>query len=98
MKRKHINIEENNIPIIFFRGVCYLINDKLKLALIDFNLIIKEMNPSYYDEAIYYKGISLLRLNEIADALEQFVHLKNMFSPYSSKAVSMIEKIEEARL
>ena len=51
------------------------------------------MNPSYYDEAIYYKGIALLRLNKKKQALEQFNNLASMFSPYSKKARVLIGKI-----
>ena len=51
------------------------------------------MNASYYDEAIYYKAIALLRMNKKNKALEQLKHLAGMFSPYASEANTLIEKI-----
>jgi hypothetical protein len=51
------------------------------------------MNPSYYDEAIYYKAIALLRTNKKDKALEQLKHLAGMFSPYASDAKALIEKV-----
>jgi tetratricopeptide (TPR) repeat protein len=90
---RKINKNDTNPQILFFKGICYLITDDLKNAIDSFNIIIKNMNPSYYDEAIYYKGIALLRKNKKDQALKQFNNLASMFSPYSARAKTLIEKI-----
>ena len=80
---------------LFFKGICYLLNDQNKNAIKNFDFIIKNSNPSYYDEAIYYKGIALLRLNEKKKAIKLFDNLSKMFSPYSGKARSILENLNK---
>ncbi len=82
-----------NPQVTFFKGICYLLTDRLKPAVGEFDIIIGDMNPSYYDEAIYYKAISLLRLGKKDTALELLQNLAQMFSPYAAKARALIEKI-----
>lgn len=89
-----IDTSSANPQVLFFKGICSLQTDDPKTAVRHFNIIIKNMNPSYYDEAIFYKGIALLRLNKKKQALEQFNNLASMFSPYSKKARVLIGKIE----
>ncbi|MCP5106688.1 MAG: zf-HC2 domain-containing protein [bacterium] len=90
-----MDTQPNNPQVIFFKGICRLeINDP-ETAVTHFDIIIKEMNPSYYDEAIFYKGIALLRLNKKNDALKQFQNLASMFSPYSKQAKDIIDKIKK---
>lgn len=86
---------ESNSQVTFFRGICHLETNQPGKAIEAFDIIIKDMNPSYYDEAIFYKGIALLRLNEKEAALEQFYNLASMFSPYASRAKGLIEKIDK---
>lgn len=86
---------DENPQVTFFKGICHLELNQLKPAVGCFDSIIREMNPSYYDEAVFYKGIALLRLNEKKDALEQFQNLASMFSPYSQRAKEIITKIEK---
>lgn len=91
---KSIEDDSNNPQIIFFKAICCLQTGDPKAAIENFDIIIKNMNPSYYDEAIFYKGIALLRLNKKGDALLQFNHLATMFSPYSNRANAIINKIK----
>ena len=53
------------------------------------------MDPSYYDEALFYKGISYLRMNRKEEALSEFRTLASMFSPLSSKASEKIKMLSE---
>lgn len=91
---KKISTTQQNPQVIFFRGVCFLFADELKDALSEFDIIIKDMNPSYYDEAIYYRAIVLLRMNKKQKAQEELKHLAGMFSPYAAKAKTLLKKIE----
>lgn len=84
-----------NPQVIFFKGICYLLTDELHKAIEEFDIIIEDMNPSYYDEAIYYKAIALLRSNQKEKALEQLNNLAGMFSPYAPKAKKLIDKINK---
>ena len=90
---KKIPRTDGNPQVIFFKGVCFLLTDEPRKAIKEFDVIIENMNPSYYDEAIYYKAIALLRLDKKESALEQLRNLADMFSPYAPKARDMIEKI-----
>lgn len=90
---KQIPTSSRNPQVIFFKGVCFLLVDELKNAVTELDFIIENMNASYYDEAIYYKAIALLRMNKKDKALEQLNHLAGMFSPYASIAKELIEKI-----
>ncbi len=91
---KEIPGAAQNPRVVFFKGICYLLTDKLHKAIKEFDIIIEDMNPSYYDEAIYYKAIALLRSNRKEKALEQLSHLAGMFSPYAPKARALIDKIK----
>lgn len=90
---KQIPAPSRNPQVIFFKGVCFLLKDELKHAVTELDIIIENMNASYYDEAIYYKAIALLRMNKKDKALEQLKHLAGMFSPYAPKAKELIEKV-----
>ncbi len=92
-KLKGIKNAESNQKVLFYKGLCSLLADKPGDAVAAFDVIIKDMNPSYYDEAIYYKGLALLRLGKKENALAQFKHLASMFSPFSEKAKKMIARI-----
>lgn len=82
-----------NFKVTFFKGICYLMTDDYQQALSEFNKIIKGMNPSYYDEALYYKGITLLKLQRTKRAVIELNTLASMFSPYAEKAKNMLRQI-----
>lgn len=86
-----------NFQIVFFRGICYLLTDKLNDAIREFDTIIERMDPSYYDEAMYYKSIALLRDGKIRDAENNLKTLGDMFSPLASKAEHLLKKIPADR-
>jgi tetratricopeptide (TPR) repeat protein len=86
--------EEDNPQLRFFKGICSMETGAPRTAIKYFNVIIENMNPSYYDEAIFYKSIALLRLNKKKAALKHLNHLASMFSPYSKKAKEIIAKIK----
>ena len=85
---------ENNPQVLFFTGMNYLLLKENRKAIEMFDQIIDAMNPSYYDEAIYHKGIALIRLDKIDQALVEFQNLSQMFSPYAPQAQKMIQKIK----
>lgn len=89
------DIEPDNPKMLFFKGICSLETDDPRTAIKHFNVIIENMNPSYYDEAIFYKSIALLRLNKKKAALDQLNNLAAMFSPYAQKAKDIIAQINE---
>ncbi len=87
--------KNNNYKVLFFKGICNLLTDKLEAAEKDFSVIIQNMNPSYFDEAIYYKGITLLRKGEKRQAIATLNNLStDKYSPFSKKAISLINRIE----
>ncbi len=90
-----IQNKPGNPRTIFFKGICYLLCDQPSGAVTEFEKIIDAMNPSYYDEAIYYHAIGLLRLNEVDRALEELQNLAaDTYSPYAPNAWSLIDKIK----
>jgi hypothetical protein len=84
-----------NPRVIFFKGICLLYTGSLKDSIQQLDIIIEDMNPSYYDEAIYYKAIALLRSGKEKAALTLLSNLAEMFSPLSQKAKSLISKIKK---
>ncbi len=80
---------------VFYSGICYLQTENPEAAVKQFDIIIAGMDASYYDEAIYYKGIALMRHGKKDDARHQFQHLASMFSPLSKKAELMMEEIDK---
>ena len=89
------SIDKNNPRLWFFRGVLALLNDDNRAAVRSFEKIIGSMDPSYYDEAIYYRGIGYLKMKRIKEALKDFRILETMFSPLSAKASEKIRQISE---
>ncbi|MCU0275863.1 MAG: zf-HC2 domain-containing protein [Acidobacteria bacterium] len=79
----------------FFRAICYLETDQLAGAEAIFDAIIRDMNPAYFDEALYYKGFIRLRQGRLPEARAQFAKLAGMLSPMAGKARDMIRKIDE---
>ena len=90
-------VNQGNPRTWFFGGILGLLNGDNNKALGYFNMIIEEMNPSYYDEAVFYKGISLLRMNKKEEALNEFENLEKMFTPFRSRAVELIKKIKKLK-
>ncbi len=86
---------KGNSQICFFRGVLALLNSNSRDALDCFNIIINKMDPSYYDEALYFRGITYLRMNRKKDAVKEFKTLESMFSPLSKKASEKLKKLSE---
>jgi len=79
----------------FFRAICYLEENEAAKAGEILDAIIREMDPAYFDEAIYYKGFVLLRLGKLPEARAQFEKLAAMLSPMAGKARAMVQKIDE---
>lgn len=86
-------IEKQNLKINFLKGICYLKLIKPEKAIKEFDKIIKTMDPSYYDEALYYKSLALLIINKKDEAKKILKHLKRMFSPYALKSEIILKKI-----
>ncbi len=84
-------IKNGNPQIWFFSGILGLINGENENALSFFNMITNSMDPSYYDEAIYYRSICFLRMNRKGDALKELRMLEKMFSPLSGEASKKIK-------
>jgi tetratricopeptide (TPR) repeat protein len=77
----------------FFRAICYLGENEVDKAGEILDAIIQEMDPAYFDEALYYKGFVLLRQGKKQAALAQFNKLAAMLSPMAGKAQVMVRKI-----
>lgn len=89
------SLKEDGPQAWFFRGILALLNGENRDALLNFDTIVLAMDPSYYDEALFYKGISYMRMNRKDDALREFKTLASMFSPLSSKAAAKIKMLSE---
>lgn len=90
---QQIPVTTPNARITFFLGICYLYTDHLESAMGCLDSILDAMNPSYYDEALYYKAITLIRLDKKNQALKLLQNLADMFSPYSPRAQELIQKL-----
>lgn len=90
---KQIPKQDETPRVMFFKGICCLLTDQKKVAINEFNRIIERMDPSYYDEALYYKSIALVRLNKTVEARVILENLSGMFSPFSPRAKTLLEKI-----
>lgn len=79
----------------FFRAISLLGADEAGKAGAILDAIIGDMDPAYFDEALYYKGFVLLRQGKRQEARSQFMKLAGMLSPMSGKARAMVGKIDE---
>lgn len=85
-----------NPQIVFFRGICYLQTQRPASALPEFDQILRVGAPSYHDDALYFKGVALLRLNQVTNARRQFRELAALRGPYSERAAMLLEKTAHA--
>jgi len=93
---QRLRSEDPAVPKVdFFTAVCLLLTDEPESALELFDGLIKEMNPAYYDEAIYYKGMALLKMHDKTRALVQFRNLEGMISPMATPAREMVRRLSE---
>ncbi len=79
----------------FFRAISLLGADEAGKAGEILDAIIGDMDPAYFDEALYYKGFVLLRQGRRQEARAQFMKLAGMLSPMSGKALAMVRKIDD---
>lgn len=93
----------SNIPaasrspkIHFLNGITRLLSKDPEGALADFEAILSAMDPSYFDEALFYKGIALLRQGHVSEAKAVFLRLSGMFSPLKGEALKRLDMIEAA--
>lgn len=84
-----------NPKVQFFRAICYLEENEAAKAGEILDAIIREMDPAYFDEALYYKGFVLLRQGKLPEARAQFEKIAAMLSPMAGKARAMVQKIDE---
>lgn len=89
------SMKEGGPQIWFFRGILALLNGENREALNNFDRIVLAMDPSYYDEAVFYRGVSYLRMNRKDEALREFRTLEKMFSPLSEKASEKLKMLSE---
>lgn len=82
--------------IHFLSGISRLLSKDPEGALADFEAILSAMDPSYFDEAIFYKGIALLRQGHVSEAKAEFLRLSGMFSPLKADARKRLDMIEAA--
>ena len=55
------------------------------------------MDPSYFDEALFFKGIALLRCGKIDEAEALFIRISAMFSPMKDQAAERLLQISSIR-
>lgn len=79
----------------FFRAIALLGVGEAERAGAILDGIIRDMNPAYFDEALYYKGFALLRQGKVNEARAQFAKLAGMLSPMAEQAGEMVQKIDK---
>ncbi|MBN2346674.1 MAG: zf-HC2 domain-containing protein [Candidatus Aminicenantes bacterium] len=79
----------------FFRAIAYLGQNEAEKAGAILDAIIQDMDPAYFDEALYYKGFVLLRQGRMEAARTQFEKIARMLSPMAGKARVMVQKIDD---
>jgi len=79
--------------VIFYRGICYLMIGDYTRAIIDFDEIISRMSPSYHDDALFYKAVTLIKMKRKDEAQTILKDLTQLFSPMQAKAEELLERI-----
>ena len=88
---------ERTPKILFLIGIDRLITGDKQGAIVSFQRIIDQMDPSYFDEALFFKGIALLRCGKIDEAEALFTRISEMFSPMKDKATERLLQISSIR-
>ena len=84
---------ETNYVTSFYRGVSYLSskNPNYKQALQNFEIVLQTDND-YNQQALWYKGLTLLKLKETDKALKVFQKIKEATSYNHAKAAEIVNE------
>ena len=83
-----------NRKAAFYAGVSYLSLEQPEKAIDKLNVAIDDENCAYYESALWYKALALVKLNKkkkAGEILEKIITLKRT---YKEKAEEMLEDIE----
>jgi tetratricopeptide (TPR) repeat protein len=87
-------LQPNDANINFYLGICYLLTDKLNLAIQQFNIVINSQNVQFVEMSYWYLGNVYLLKEEGKQALNMFQKVVDMERDYEWEAKEMIEKIQ----
>ncbi len=82
-----------NIVSEYYLGISYIETDQYTQAKDAFHRIIEQENNLFTEQAQWYKGLCLLKLNEIDEATLLFTSIKNSSSLYNDDASEILKKL-----
>ena len=83
----------DNIVSQYYLGISYIETNHFSKAKDSFNAILKREPNLFTEQAQWYKGLCLLKLNQITEASEIFTSINNSNSIFNQSAGEILKKI-----
>ena len=83
----------DNIVSEYYLGISYIETKQYSQAKEAFHKIIEQESNLFTEQAQWYKGLCLLKLNEISEATLLFTSIKNSSSLYNDDAGEILKKL-----
>jgi tetratricopeptide (TPR) repeat protein len=87
--------DPGNNAALFFAGMAYMEIKEFQKAAQRFEKIIRNDNSLYVEQAEWYRGLSLLAINDRKNALVHFKNLASSKGYYTSKARLVLNELKE---
>lgn len=83
-----------SITAVYYSGVAHMEIGEYEVAKFKFDQVIENYVNVFYDQAMWYKGLCLLKQGQIKDAKSIFKNIKKSDSYYKNQANEIIDKLK----
>ncbi len=83
-----------SITAVYYCGIAHMEIDEYELAKNKFDQVIEDYTNVFYDQALWYKGLCLLKQEKSEEAKFVFNRIAKSESFYNNQAQELIDKLE----
>lgn len=83
-----------SITAVYYSGVAHMEIDEFEVAKYKFDQVIDDYVNVFYDQALWYKGLCLLKQNKEDDARLVFAKIAKSESYYNNQAKEIVSKLK----
>ena len=84
---------DNSFESFYFAGMCYYHLEQYDSSIVKFDQCLKEVSTIYFEDALWYKANSLIKLNERKSAkaiLKKIISLKGKYQNSANKLLTTL--------
>jgi len=83
-----------SVTALYYSGVAHMEINEYNIAIFKFDQVISDDLNIFYDQALWYKGLSLLKLQKSDEAESIFRKISTSDSYYSQKATKLVDNMK----